>query len=61
MLIQDLRTADNRMEQFAIMSVLIVYIEQVPVEEFDKIKENDNEKIVDGIVLLKDNASILVS
>ncbi|KAG4070109.1 hypothetical protein HA402_013352 [Bradysia odoriphaga] len=44
--VQHLRTATSRTEQLAVMSVLRIYTEHVPVGQLHKLLEHDNAKII---------------
>lgn len=53
--------AEQRCEQFSILSLLRLYIECVPIDELSKLKENDNVHIVDRIAKMMENPTISVS
>ncbi len=59
--IQHLRTAEQRCEQFAVFSVLRLYIECVPISELAQLIETDNAPIIAKIVQFMNNPTIYVS
>lgn len=61
MVIENLRTAKHRCEQLAILSVLRLYIDQVPSKELIKLKETYTEDVIDKITNLKHNPTVTVS
>lgn len=59
--IDHLRVAIQRFEQFPILSLLVLYIECASIDEVRQLKENDNVHIVERIVQLMSKPTIYVS
>ncbi|XP_037042680.1 uncharacterized protein LOC119079013 isoform X6 [Bradysia coprophila] len=57
--VQHLRTAASRTEQLAIMAVLRIYIECVPVTQLHRLHEHDNAEIIKVVGRFMENPSIL--
>lgn len=60
-MIQNLRTATSRTEQFAILAVLRLYIECLPISELCRLIQGDNSEIVKSLARFMQNPTILVS
>lgn len=58
---EHLRTANHRCEQIGILSVLLLYMENVSIRQFKELKEHDNMYIVEEMAELIKNPSVMVS
>lgn len=60
MVLHDLTTAEQRLEQLSILALLKLYVENVPIEELENLKNGKNVQIVDKLAELMINPTLVV-